>query len=185
MKKLLLSLTALLLSCSVSFASVGLRLNGAIVGTATDINIVCGTGTGTAVTSDGSIYNISCSSSLANVGVASGGGVSQASTTLALSTSYSFVRKVIPSQGESTFTAGTLANGIPGQVLTVYVVGIMPSGGTTGGNYTITPVTSTGFSAVKLTAVKDTVTFLYVDDTVGWIIQSYDGTITVTLKTGS
>lgn len=184
MKKMfsLLAIAMLLLTSSISFASVGVRLNGTTVGTATDINFVCGTGTNGAVTNDGSIYNLNCSSTLAATGIANGGATSQASTTVALMTSYSYVRKVIPSNGDPAFTAGTLANGIPGQTLTVFVAGLSPSGATTGGNYTITPVTSTGFTSIKLTAVKDTVTFLYVDDTYGWVIINSSGTVTITLE---
>lgn len=184
MKKLfsVLMLIALLLTSSVSFASVGVRLNGVPMGSATDINFVCGTGTNGVVTSDGGIYNIGCSSSLAASGIANGGAVSQTSSTAALSTSYAYVRKVITSNSDALYTAGTLANGIPGQVLTVFVAGISPSGATTGGNYTITPTTSTGFTSVKLTAVKDFATMLYVDDTIGWVLVNYGGTITVTLK---
>lgn len=183
MKKIFsLAILAFLLISTVSFASVGVRLNGTMVGTATDINWVCGTGTNAILTSDGSIYNLGCSSSLASSGIANGGATSQASSTVALTTSFGYVRKVITSDGNALFTAGTLANGIPGQVLTVFVAGLSPSGATSGGNYTITPTTSTGFVSIKLTAVKDFVQFLYLDDTNGWVILNSGGTVTITLK---
>lgn len=183
MKKLfsVLAMLGLLLSCSVSFASVGVNLNGSPNGAATDVNIVCGTGTNSTPL-QGSVLNLNCSPNMAESGIANGGATSQVSSTAALVTSYGYVRKVITSNSDSAFTAGTLANGIPGQVLTVFVAGISPSGATTGGNYTITPTTSTGFTSIRLTAVKDFVTLLYLDDTNGWAITNYGGTVTITLK---
>jgi len=62
----------------------------------------------------------------------------------------------------------TLANGKTGQMLTVSLVA-------DGGDGTITPATRTGFLTVVLADVKDTVTFEYVDDTVGWIIVGTAG----------
>lgn len=184
MKKIfsLLAMFGLLLISSVSFASVGVRLNGTMVGTATDINFVCGTGTNAVLSPDGSLYNIGCSSSMAASGIANGGATSQASSTAALTTSFGYVKKVLTSNSDPAFTAGTLANGIPGQVITVFAAGISPSGATTGGNYTITPTTSNGITSVRLTAVKDFVTFLYLNDTDGWVLQDYGGSVTVTLK---
>jgi len=63
----------------------------------------------------------------------------------------------------------TLANGLPGQVLTITLAA-------TSGDGTLTPVTKTGFATIVFAGVKDTATLLYVDDTVGWIILGYYGT---------
>lgn len=63
----------------------------------------------------------------------------------------------------------TLANGVPGQVLTVSLV-------TDGGDGTLTPATCTGFATIVFADAKDTVTLLYVDDTIGWILVGYYGT---------
>lgn len=188
MRKLFSFLTGLilLLYCSASFAAVGIRVNGVPYGTATDINLVCGAGSNSQPTPDGGIFNINCSGSLATTGVANGGATSIASTTTAVPVSYAFVRKVVTTNGDSAFTAGTLANGIPGEVLTISVPGMSPSSALTGGNFTITPVKSTGFSTIKLSAVGDLLVLTYIDDFYGWTVTSFDpgatNSITVTLK---
>ncbi len=65
----------------------------------------------------------------------------------------------------------TLANGENGQILTMVIV-------TDGGESTVTPTTSTGWATAVLTSDIDTITVMYVDDTVGWIIlgTASDGT---------
>lgn len=188
MKKILSLFTAVivLLYASASFAAVGIRVNGNPYGTATDIDIRCGAGANSQPTADGSIYYATCSPNLATTGIANGGAVSVASNVAALATSYAYVRKVVTSNSDAAFTAGTLANGIPGQTLTLEVAGLSPSGATSGGNYTITPVTSTGFSSVKVSAVKDVIILQYIDDNVGWVLTSWSpgasNSITITLK---
>lgn len=189
MKKLFSLLTAvvLLLACSPSFASVGVRLNGVMVGTATDININCGTpGANSVLSPDGSLYNINCSPNLISAGLGNLGYVSQASSAATILIGYSFIRKVIDSDGNALFTAGILPNGYPGQILTIYGAGLSPSGATTGGNFTITPATSTGFKSIEMSAVNDVVTFEYLNDTLGWILVSWDpgasNSITIVLK---
>jgi len=178
MKKLFLSLAilAVLLSCSVSFASVGVRLNGSFIGTASDINLVCGSGSNATVTPDGSIYNIGCSSSLAAAGIANGGATSMATSDTVVPTSYAYVRKAINLAAGNVAQTGTLANGIPGQILTMFITTVGASG-----QFTLTPATATGFTSVKFTAAKDLAVFLYVNDTLGWILLSYDGSITVNI----
>lgn len=181
------ALTAvMLLWASASFAAVGIRVNGAPYGTATDLNLSCGAGVNSVVTQDGSNFNLECSSTLSTSGIANGGAVSIASTVTAVPVSYAFVRKVLDSDGNAAFTAGTLANGTPGQVLTIFASGMTPSGATTGGNFTITPSTTTGFRSIKLSAIGDVVSLLYIDDFYGWVILTYDpaaaNSITVTLK---
>ncbi len=57
----------------------------------------------------------------------------------------------------------TLANGFPGQILTISLVA-------DGGDGTLTPATKTGFATIVFADVKDTATLMYIDDTVGWII---------------
>lgn len=59
----------------------------------------------------------------------------------------------------------SLPNGEEGQILTVVI-------GTDGGEATITPDTAAGcgWATVVLTSDIDGVTFMYVDDTIGWII---------------
>lgn len=65
--------------------------------------------------------------------------------------------------------AGSLADGEKGQILTVVIV-------TDGGTGTITPSGNyTGWATVVLADDIDSVTFLYVDDTVGWIVLGTSG----------
>lgn len=178
MRKLfsLLAIAALLLSSTLSFASVGVRLNGTAVGSATDLNFVCGTGTNSSVTADGSIYNINCSSSLASTGVANGGAVSMATSDTAVPLAYSYIRKAINLAAGGVAQTGTLANGIPGEVKTIFITTVGASG-----VWTLTPTTATGFTSIKFTAAKDVASFMYVNDTVGWIILSFTGSITVNI----
>lgn len=73
-------------------------------------------------------------------------------------------------------SAWSLANGEDGQILTVVI-------GTDGGEATITPATATGWATAVLTDDIDTITFMYVNDTVGWIVlgTAGDGTNLVAL----
>ena len=76
----------------------------------------------------------------------------------------------------------SLADGTPGQMLTIQLVG-----NTGGGVITITddyaadasPITQTGWDDIAFDVALDQVTLLYVDDTVGWFIVSQNG-VTVT-----
>ncbi len=173
MKRILSALLALMLTSPVAFASVGLNINGTDVGAVGDLNIK-NTSSAATTWSDGFTLSIPVlDPNLFSVGTGSAGSVSQVSSTAALSSTATVVRKVLDSNGDAAFTAGTLANGKPGQILTVIAAGASPSGASSGHNYTITPTTKTGFTSVKLSAINDMVTFLYVDDTTGWVITSY------------
>lgn len=188
MKKLLniLLITGFVFCASHTYADVGSRTNG---GTRTNITgIDWQTQAGSDIsTQTGLVRKIPVlSSTLFATGVAQGSATSVASTTVAVPVGFAYVRKVITSNSDPAFTAGTLANGTPGQILTLHIVGLSPSGATTGGNYTITPATSTGFSAIKVTAVNDMVRFQYVDSTTGWVLIGWtpaaSNSITITLK---
>lgn len=63
----------------------------------------------------------------------------------------------------------TLANGLPGQKLTIILA-------TDGGDGTLTPTTKSGFSTVVFADAGDRVDLEYVDDTRGWILSGYSGT---------
>lgn len=65
----------------------------------------------------------------------------------------------------------TLADGVPGQTVTINIV---TDGG---GDATVTPATLTGFATVVLADAGDQVTFGYVNDTVGWIILAAHGLV--------
>ncbi|MES2597189.1 MAG: hypothetical protein V4662_17715 [Verrucomicrobiota bacterium] len=62
----------------------------------------------------------------------------------------------------------TLANGLPGQRLHIYLAA-------DGGDGTLTPTTKTGFTAIVFADVKDSVDLQYIDDTVGWIVTGSAG----------
>lgn len=190
MKKLfnLLLIAALVLCGSYAYADIGCKVNGDSTkcGPFTNIDFKTQAG-GDISTINGMTRSIPVlSSTMFATGVANGGATSVASNVAALPVGYAFVRKVVDSDGNAAFTAGTMANGTPGQYITVYVAGLSPTGATTGGNYTITPTTSTGFTSIKLSAVNDNVTFHYVDNTIGWAIVSWasgaSNSITITLK---
>jgi hypothetical protein len=65
----------------------------------------------------------------------------------------------------ATAQAGTLANGVAGQILMIYI-----SQCDTGATFVLTPTTKMGFSTLTFNAVLDQVTLLYVNDTIGWIM---------------
>lgn len=162
MKKILsFMILALLLSSSISFASVGIRLNGSMVGTATDINIVCGSGTNTVMTNDGAIYNINCSPNLQTSGIANGGAVSLATIDAGVPVSFSYVRKAISNLGSTT---DPIPNGIPGQMMVISITSVVG-----GGTWTLTPATATGWKNIQFNAAGQSALFTYVNDTVGWI----------------
>lgn len=92
------------------------------------------------------------------------GSTTKAGGTLAVPVTHRFV----------TMTTGgaealTLADGVPGQLLTITL-------GTDGGDGTLTPATKTGFATIVFADPKDTATLLYVDDTIGWVLVGYYGT---------
>ena len=62
----------------------------------------------------------------------------------------------------------TLANGEDGQLLKIIL-------DVDGGNGTLTPTTKTGFSTIVFGDAKDQVTLLYMDATIGWVIQEASG----------
>ena len=65
----------------------------------------------------------------------------------------------------------TLANGTNGQVLTLDVT-VNPS---TAYVWTLTPATKTGYSTITLGHVGSTVTLLFVNSTVGWVVVDQKG----------
>lgn len=87
---------------------------------------------------------------------------------------YSVIEKRIGGAGGKDETNGgtRLANGTIGQVISFICIYREGSG-----TWIITPVTKTGFSTVTMDAVGEHVTLLYVNDTVGWIIQGSNATI--------
>jgi hypothetical protein len=63
----------------------------------------------------------------------------------------------------------TLADGVPGQRLTIYLAA-------DGGDGTLTPTTKTGFTSIVFADVKDSAELEFVDATTGWVIIGLNGT---------
>jgi hypothetical protein len=145
---------------SPSFASVGTKVDG-IHRTVADINF-SGTGTGGAISVDGNGLTFN----LMLAGIGNGGATSMASSDLAVPITHAYVGKSIAA--DSAFSAGTLANGEPGQSLTLYIY--QDKGSVT---FILTPATASTYSSLSFDSVGDSVTLLYIDDTVGWIVTSY------------
>lgn len=93
------------------------------------------------------------------------GSVSVAADALAIPVTHRIVLKTTGADAEAL----TLADGTPGQVLTVVLV----VDGT--GDGTLTPATATGWATIVFADAGDAATLRYVDDTVGWIIEALYG----------
>ena len=89
-----------------------------------------------------------------------------AADVLVIPVTHAFVSKTTGADAEAL----TLADGQPGQVLTV---SLTTAGGGAG---TLTPATCTGFATVIFLGAKDTATFLFVDSTIGWTLIGAYGT---------
>lgn len=127
---------------------------------------------GTAVSSSAAELNIvdGVLATAAKINAVTGASLTGSSTTsaadaLAIPVTHRVVQKTTGADAEAL----TLANGVAGQRLTVILV---VDGGGTG---TLTPTTATGFVSVDFADAGDSVTFEYVDDTVGWIVVGYAG----------
>lgn len=157
-KKLFILIAISLLICSVSYAAVGYKDTGAAAGAVTDLNVYGGV-----QSFDGSTLTVSM------IGTARGGVSAMVSGSLAIPIAYDYITKAI---GGGAGAVHTLADGTPGQVITILAISVSGSG-----TAVITPTTTTGFTTVTLDAAFEYVTFLYVDDTVGWVIVATNATI--------
>lgn len=93
------------------------------------------------------------------------GATTSAADSLAIPVTHAFVSKTTGGDAEAL----TLANGTAGQLLTISLV---TDGG---GDGTLTPTTMTGFATIVFADAGDTITLLYIDGTVGWIIVGGTG----------
>ena len=84
---------------------------------------------------------------------------------LAIPVSHGYVAKTTGADAEAL----TLANGGPGQLL---FINLAVDGGGVG---TLTPATSTGWATIVFADAGDQAVLLYVDDSIGWIIQGLSG----------
>lgn len=161
MRKLIALGIAMLLLVTPAFAAVGVKVDGVNVGTATDFNF-----TGAVATNDGSTWTFP----FILAGASNGGSISMTTTDTTVSTSYALVKKEI---GVQVGLAGTLANGEPGQILTVLIT--LRAGS---GTYVLSPTTTLGFTSLTFDAAGEYATLLYIDDTSGWVIVATNATIT-------
>ena len=93
------------------------------------------------------------------------GNVAVAADALVIPVTHRHVSKTTGADAEAL----TLADGTPGQELTITLVA---AGGGAG---TLTPATCTGFATIVFADAGDIATLKYVDDTVGWVIQGTAG----------
>jgi hypothetical protein len=84
---------------------------------------------------------------------------------LAIPVTHLYVAKTTGADAEAL----TLANGYPGQIL---IINLTTDGG---GDGTLTPTTSTGWSTIVFADALDQAVLLYVDDIIGWIIVGASG----------
>jgi hypothetical protein len=78
------------------------------------------------------------------------------------------VTKRVVSKTTGGAEALTLANGLPGQRLSIVLA-------TDGGDGTLTPTTATGFTSIVFADAKDIAELEFVDATTGWIIVGLSG----------
>ena len=109
-------------------------------------------------------------SNLVACGVYNGAAVSLTTANTAVPVVNCHVRKEMSVAGQ----AGTLANGISGQMLSIYI-----TDSTGGGTFVLTPTTKTGFTSLTFTAKSDNADLLYIDDSTGWVIIGQSGSVTV------
>ena len=92
------------------------------------------------------------------------GATTCAGATLAIPITHAYVAKTTGGA-----EALTLANGVPGQVITITLV-------SDGGDGTLTPATCSGFATIVFADAGDVATLMFVDATTGWIILGTAGT---------
>lgn len=159
MRKILALTFAFILAASSAFAAVAIEKNGSPAGVATTINFE----EDAAYSTNGSTFNIPMNLDLISAGVDDGGVTSVATGTTALPSGYSLAKVMVTSK------TLTLADGVPGQVLTIL-------GYSQTGTLSITASTKTGWLSMSMDADGEVVTLLYLDDTYGWIVAGYFGT---------
>ncbi len=94
-----------------------------------------------------------------------GGNVAVAADVLAIPVTHAHVSKTTGADAEAL----TLANGTPGQVITITLVVDGNGAGT------LTPATCTGFATIVFADAGDIASLKYIDDTVGWVLLGTAG----------
>lgn len=161
MKKLIALFLALVLVGPPVFAAVGVWNSGSPTGTVSDIEVTGSTAT---------IVNGRLKFPLVLAGGANGGAATMTTTDTAVSTSYTLIRKAI---GIQVGLAGTLADGSPGQIISILI-----STRASSGTFVLTPTTKTGFSYLTFDAAGENASLMFVDSTTGWVLLSSTATVT-------
>lgn len=120
---------------------------------------------GYAVGSSGSEVEVINASGVVNTNAAFGSLTTVAADVLPIPVTHRYVSKTTGSDAEAL----TLANGTPGQKLTITLV---VDGG---GDGTLTPATSAHFATIVFADAGDTATLEYVNNTIGWVIEGLSG----------
>lgn len=174
MRKVFLLLAMVVLLATPAFATVGINNAGTPAGEATTILYNCPS---TTQILNGSVAYANCGN-LLQAGTANGGATSMTTTQLAVPVTYDYVRKAIAALAAGSFTAGTLANGSYGQILSILITNVGASG-----TFTLTPATATGWASIQFNLAKQTAVLLYVNDTVGWVVLSVGSSASSALPT--
>lgn len=170
---MVLAMIVALLSLAVcAEAAVGVKKDGVYYGEATTLDIQGGLST-----FDGSTATLFSSGYKDGVTT----NVSQESHLTAAALAYGVINRT--ALDNTVDYKVTLANGTPGQMVTIMLTAV------TSGTWTITDdgvdgvtaaaLIKTGWDDIKFDAALDSVTLLYVDDTIGWIIIGQNS-VTVT-----
>ena len=190
MKKLVLVVLALMFCVSVAYADQQYASNGTNVGIATKTNVV-----GATVTRSGQTATITVSGNgqaLTPATVAATSGITFQSTVQASGqntgvtntispispniTSAMLAYGLVKLNGSSAASAHIgLANGVPGQMVTIQCGVYQGQTIVIGTTYGI-GVTCSGFSTITFTAALQSVTLLWLDNTSGWIVVGNAGT---------
>ena len=99
------------------------------------------------------------------LGYTPGGSIAVAGAALVIPLTAAYVAKTTGAGAEAL----TLADGTPGQVLTID----LDTDG--GGDGTLTPTTKSGFTSIVFADAGDNATLKFIDSTVGWIILGTAG----------
>ena len=117
---------------------------------------------------EGGNWNVvSLSPGLIGNGFTGGGATDMSTGILAIPLNYALTKKTY---SDGSNESGTLADGIRGQIIHVVIDCHNSSG-----SFIITPTTKTGYTTVTLDNYGDSVTFLFLNSTNGWVIIGSNG----------
>ncbi len=107
------------------------------------------------------------SAGLLGSGYTDGGATDMPSGITAVPLNYALVKKTY---SNGTNEAGTLADGIQGQLIKITIDCV-----NTSGSYVLTPTTKSGFISITFVEKGDQATLLFLDNTNGWILVGETG----------